>query len=102
MNKIHIITLLTTLNSAYANRLMAIVRGFMENGVEVEMLLLQIPHEVEANLKHAGIPFVNLSGKRGNKYMRLLVALFRLIPFLKRNNVFLMHIIMVPFFRTTK
>ena len=93
MNKIHIITSLSTLNSAYTNRLMATVRGFMENGVEVEMLLLQTSHEVEVGLKHAGIPFVNLSGKQENKYMRLLVALFRLIPFLRRNNVFLMHIV---------
>lgn len=71
---------------------MASVSGFMENGVEVEVLLLQSSHEVESNLTHAGIPFVNLSRKQGNKYLRLLVALFRLIPYLRKENVFLIHV----------
>lgn len=91
-SKIIFLSSLSSPYSAYANRLMASVSGFMENGVEVEVLLLQSSHEVESNLTHAGIPFVNLSGKQGSKHLPLLLALCRLIPYLRRENVFLIHI----------
>jgi len=92
INKISIISSLNSPHSAYANRLIASVNGLIENGVKVQVLLLQSSQEVENSFAHAGIPFVNLSGKQGNKYLRLMLALFRLIPYLRSKNGFLIHI----------
>lgn len=91
LNEIIIITSLSSTHSAYCNRLMASAKGFMENGVEAQVLFLQTSHEVESTFTHADIPFVNVSGKQGNKYLRLMVALFRLIPYLRSKTVFLIH-----------
>ena len=91
INHISIITSLSSSHSAYANRLMASAKGFIENGVEVQVLFLQTSHEVETSFTHAGIPFVSLSGKKGNKYIRFFFALCHLIPYLRKENVFLIH-----------
>lgn len=90
--KIIFLSTLTSPHSAYANRLIASVNGLIENGVKVQVLLLQSSQEVENSFAHADVHFVNLSRKQGNKYLRLLVALFRLIPYLRKENVFLIHI----------
>lgn len=92
INHLSIVASLSSPHSAYANRLMASAQGFIKNGVKVQVLLLQSSQEVENSFAHADVHFVNLSRKQGNKYLRLLVALFRLIPYLRKENVFLIHV----------
>lgn len=92
INKITIITSLLTPHSSYANRLIANTKGFIENGVRVQLIFLQTSYEVECSFTHAGISFVNLYGKHGNKYQRFFTALYRLIPYLRKDNIFLIHI----------
>jgi len=88
MNKITIITALSTANSAFANRLKCICHGLIANGVRVNVVAVASNEEVIMSFLNAKIPFELLSSAK-NKYFRYLFSIVRLSFIVRKyDNIF--------------